>query len=138
MKTPKFIFRRATKKDKPAIEALIAQYPQELEQMRLPSFRDFVVCECNGVIVACAAAQRIIELRSVAVDPGFRTKKFHVADSLVDACLDRGERGRYRTAVLSTDIPLFFARFGFEIKAGRTAMFLDFGNSKRKRPGRQS
>jgi len=56
LKTPKFIFRRATKKDKPAIEALIAQYPQELEQMRLPSFRDFVVCECNGVIVACAAA----------------------------------------------------------------------------------
>jgi len=136
-RTSRFVFRRATKKDKPAIEALVAQYPKELEQKRLPPFRDFVVCECNGLIVACAAAQRIIELRSVAVDPSLRSRKLHLADSLVEACLDRAEKGRYRTAVLSTDIPEFFARFGFEIKAGRTAMFLDLGNGKRKRPGRQ-
>ncbi|MCL5436045.1 MAG: hypothetical protein M1275_03100 [Patescibacteria group bacterium] len=126
--------RSARKRDEPAIRALIAKYPKELEQKRLPSYRDFFVVEQDGVIVACAAAERLIEIRSVAEDPNLRGKKLHLADALVNICLDRAEKGRYRTAVLSTDIPDFFERFGFEIKAGRTAMFLDLGNGKRKRP----
>lgn len=134
MKNSKFAIRRARKKDDNAIKDLIAKYPKELEQKRLPAYRDFFVIEQDGVIVACAAAERLIELRSVAVDPGLRGRKLHLADSLVNACLDRAEKGRCRTAVLSTDVPPFFSRFGFEIKAGRTAMFLDLGNGKRKRP----
>lgn len=135
MKTPDFVIRRAAKKDKPAIDALIAKYPRELEQSRLPSYRDFIVAEAKGVIVACAALERIAEVRSVAVDPRYRGKKYYLGDKLVDACLDRAQRGRYKTSVLSTGVSGYFARFGFEIKSGsRTAMYLDLGNGKRKRP----
>lgn len=125
--------RRARKADMSAIKKLIALYPERLVQNKLPEARHFLVVEVDGRIVSCAAVELIAELRSVATHPDFIGN--HFSDALVEESLDRAEKRRVSQVVLSTDIPHFFARFGFEVKKGsRTAMYLESGNGQRKHP----
>lgn len=125
--------RSARKADMPAIRRLIALYPERLVQDKLPLPRHFLVAEVNGRIVSCAAIELIAELRSVATHPDYTGN--HFSDALVEESLDRAERRKVRQVVLSTDIPKFFGRFGFEIKQGsRIAMYLQAGNGQRKHP----
>jgi len=125
--------RAARQADMPAIRRLVALYPERLVQDKLPPSRHFLVAEVNGNIVSCAAIELIAELRSVATHPDYTGN--HFSDALVEESLDRAERRKVRQVVLSTDIPKFFARFGFEINQGsRTAMYLQTGNGQRKHP----
>lgn len=119
----------------PAIERLITKEPKALVQKPLPPAGSFWIAKIGRKTVACAALVEIAELRSVTVDGGFRGK--NIGDELVNRCLDSAERRQYRSVVLSTDITGYFERYGFEIKSGRKAMFLDMHNGKRKKPGKQ-
>ncbi|MFA7309608.1 MAG: GNAT family N-acetyltransferase [Candidatus Paceibacterota bacterium] len=84
------IIRKATGDDFPAIEALIALFPDTLMQVHLPRPDEFFVAEEAGQVVGCCAlevySQRLAEVRSLAVLPAHQGKG--IATDLIGKCVD--------------------------------------------------
>ncbi len=102
--------RQATAQDFPAIQHLIAQYPEQLLQDHLPGSEAFFVAEENAAIVGCCAleiySKRLAETRSLAVDKAFQGKG--VGTALIERCLEAAkERGVYEVLAITGSNSLF-------------------------------
>ena len=109
------VVRRASAGDFPAIQRLIAQYPEQLMQDHLPQLEEFFVAEENGTIIGCCAlevySQRLAEIRSLAVAKAFQGKG--VATALVERCLTAAkEKGVYEVIAI-TGANSLFEKHGF-------------------------
>ncbi|WP_211240694.1 amino-acid N-acetyltransferase [Hamadaea tsunoensis] len=115
------LVRRARTADVRGIRALVDVYsPQRrlLSKATVTLYEDiqeFWVAEVDGRVVGCGAIhvmwEDLAEVRTVAVDPGFRGRK--IGHQIVGALLDQArELGVRRVFALTFEIA-FFASFGF-------------------------
>lgn len=114
--------RRATVRDVPQIQRLIAHYaareemlPRSLNEI-YEGLRDYLVAECDGQVIGCAAChvvwEDLAEIKSVAVAAAWQGRG--VGKRLVETCLeDARAMGVGRVFVL-TFRPEWFRARGFE------------------------
>src|SRR5258708_1750522 len=120
--------RSAGADDMAAIRALIRMFPGQLVQRNLPRASSFFVAYSGGKLAGCCALQiyskRLAEVRSLAVDSGFRERG--VASRLVGCCIERGQERGVRELFAVTSQTSFFGRLGFAtFRKEKNAMFLE-------------
>lgn len=108
--------RRAERRDWSAIIALIRKNPDTLMQTELPRRRDFFVAFDGNKIIGCCAlevySKRIAEIRSLAVDVGYRGNG--VATALIGACLAEAKRRKIHEVFAITGAVGLFEEAGFK------------------------
>ncbi len=107
--------RKATEADLPALEEIVALYPDKLMQSHLPRPDEFFVAEIGGGIVACCAlevySERLAEVRSLAVRADHQGKG--IATALVDACIKEARRRNIYEVLTITGASGLFEKHGF-------------------------
>lgn len=103
--------RTATQADLKDIKTILSFYYLDTENVE-KNLPEFVVAEMNDKIIGCACLDLgdILELRSIAILPSYRSKG--AGSKLVDAILKRAEE-LADTVYLRTTSPAFFEKKGF-------------------------
>jgi amino-acid N-acetyltransferase len=115
------LVRRARASDAKEIKALIDIYsrgeellPRTMEEVE-DGIGSFYVAVNGGVVVGAGALERygshLVEIRSLAVAPGFRRSGIGIR--LAKTLLRRGARERIDRIFVMTLVPEFFERLGF-------------------------
>lgn len=107
--------RTATAEDFPAVQGIIAAFPDKLMQTHLPQPDEFFVAEEDARIVGCCAlevySQRLAEIRSLAVLPEFQGRG--IARKLIEACIDRAKEKNIYEVLTITGTTTIFEKYGF-------------------------
>ncbi|MEK7093126.1 MAG: GNAT family N-acetyltransferase [Patescibacteria group bacterium] len=107
--------RAARAEDFPAVQAIIAKFPEHLMQEHLPEPEEFFVAEENEKIVGCCAleiySQRMAEIRSLAVLPEFQNRG--IGGTLVEACLSAAKEKNIYEVLTITGSSGLFEKHGF-------------------------
>ncbi len=135
-----FKIREATKKDRPAILALIRMMgPKKLFQTNLPTYKSFFVAVVGGKVVGCGALQiyskRICEIRSFAVHPDYQGNG--IGPALGKACMFRAkERGIIELfTIANKKAKAMFQKLGLRTLFNeKYAMLVVFGKSPETLP----
>jgi amino-acid N-acetyltransferase len=104
--------RKATKADIKDIKILLSYYYLETEKVE-KNLPEFIVAVLDNKTVGCACLDidEVVELRSIAVLPGFRNKG--IGSRLVDAIVSRATQ-LSDTVYLRTTSPGFFEKKRFQ------------------------
>lgn len=104
--------RKAREADIKDIKTLLSFYYLETEKVE-KNLPEFIVAVLNNKTVGCACLDigEVVELRSIAVLPGYRNKG--IGSRLADAILSRAAR-LTDTVYLRTTSPVFFEKKGFK------------------------
>ncbi|NJD77102.1 MAG: GNAT family N-acetyltransferase [Candidatus Methanoperedens sp.] len=104
--------RRATKENIQDIKKLLSFYILDTETIE-KNLPEFIIAVSGGKIVGCACLDtgNILELRSIAVLPGYH--KRGIGSKLVEAILDRAASLK-STVYARTTSPGFFEKKGFK------------------------
>jgi amino-acid N-acetyltransferase len=103
--------RKATSSDIMEIKRILSFYCLDTEKVE-KNLPEFIVAVLDGRIVGCACLDmgEIVELRSIAVLPGYRNKS--IGSKLVDSILRRAV-DLTNSVYLRTTSPAFFEKKGF-------------------------
>ncbi|MDB5237932.1 MAG: GCN5-related N-acetyltransferase [Candidatus Kaiserbacteria bacterium] len=109
------MIRKATAADFPAIQSIIARFPDTLIQVHLPEPEEFFVAEEEGTVIACCAlevySKRLAEVRSLAVLPEHQGKG--IATALVARCLEEAKALNVYEVLTITGATSLFEKQGF-------------------------